>query len=262
MLSDYAVAGDQLLQEIVTQLEADNRVVAAWLAGSLGRGEGDAISDLDVTVVLTDEAAQVLCDRPWQVGGRITPERLELFSRFGRPALIHENHHNAPPGGTLTFILYEETALIVDWILRPQSQAQWPERSRLLFDRVGIPPQLPAEPLEPAERARIASEKVAFFWMMAAVVVKYIVQEDTLLFNSWLDELHWLVYDVEGLLAGKTPVFEPRARLPLALTVEAQQEALRQAGRRMVALAPAVVELGGYVPADPMTAVEKRLAFA
>jgi hypothetical protein len=74
-----------------------------------------------------------------------------------------------------------------------------------------------------------------------------------------LDELHWLVHDVEGLLAGNAPVFDPKARLPLALTADDQKEALYQVCRRMELLAPALVAIGGYVPAEPMAAVEKRL---
>jgi hypothetical protein len=96
--------------------------------------------------------------------------------------------------------------------------------------------------------------------MMACVIVKYIVREDTLLFNSWLDELHWLVNDVEGLLSGEEPIFNPKKRLPLALTAKEQKEALRGVCQRMAALGSAVVELGGYVPDEPMSAVERRLA--
>ena len=260
MLNDYAAAREKLLHDIAAQLEGDHRIVAAWLTGSLGRGTGDAISDVDLTAVLTDEAAELLCKRPFQQGGRTTPERLALFSHFGRPAIIHENHNNAPPGGTFTFVQYDETALIVDWTLAPQSQAKRPQDSRLLFDKVGITIQPTVEPLESAERARIASEKAAFFWMMACVIVKYIVREDTLLFNSWLDELHWLVNDVEGLLSGEEPIFNPKKRLPLALTAKEQEEALRGVCQRMAALGSAVVELGGYVPDEPMSAVERRLA--
>lgn len=259
-LLQYKTAGEKLLGQTTVRLNEDNYIVAAWITGSLGRGKGDVISDTDLTVILTDETAEILCKRPFQEGGRTTPERLELFSRFGRPAIIHENHNNAPLGGTFTFVQYAETALIVDWTLAPQSQAVRPRDSRLLFDKVGIPIQSPAETLDTAERARIASEKAAFFWMMACVIVKYIVREDTLLFNSWLDELHWLVNDVEALLSGEEPVFDARKRLLLALTADEQKEALRRVCHQMAALGSLIVEMGGYVPDEPMSAVEKRLS--
>jgi hypothetical protein len=44
-----------LVDRIRTALEADARVESAWLSGSLGRGEGDAFSDIDVTVVVDEE---------------------------------------------------------------------------------------------------------------------------------------------------------------------------------------------------------------
>jgi hypothetical protein len=260
MLNKYDDTRDRLLYDISTQLKGEDHVVAIWVTGSLGRGNGDAISDIDITVILTSEAAQLLCKRPFQQGGRTTPERLELFSRFGHPAIIHENHNNAPPEGTFTFVQYDKTALIVDWTLAPQSQAVRPRDSRLLFDKIGIPIQLSAETLDTAERTRIASEKAAFFWMMACVIVKYIVREDTLLFNSWLDELHWLVNDVEALLSGEEPTFDSKKRLPLALTAEEQKEALRRVCHRMAALGPLIMEIGGYVPDEPLSAVEERLS--
>jgi len=43
-----------LIDSIVEVLHADHRVEAAWLAGSLGRGEGDAFSDVDVLVLVPD----------------------------------------------------------------------------------------------------------------------------------------------------------------------------------------------------------------
>lgn len=39
---------DRLLDRLVASLERDERVVAAWLSGSLGRGTADAWSDVDV----------------------------------------------------------------------------------------------------------------------------------------------------------------------------------------------------------------------
>ena len=57
---------DALLGRAVALLEGDERVVAAWLAGSLGRGGGDALSDIGLWVVCADEIPnfQVLERRP------------------------------------------------------------------------------------------------------------------------------------------------------------------------------------------------------
>ena len=49
-------AGQQsLIGAIHRALEADADVEAAWLAGSLGRGKGDAFSDVDVLVLAVDD---------------------------------------------------------------------------------------------------------------------------------------------------------------------------------------------------------------
>jgi len=50
-----------LLAQLKTALASDSRVRAAWLSGSFGRGEGDAWSDVDVTVLVAqDDLAQVI----------------------------------------------------------------------------------------------------------------------------------------------------------------------------------------------------------
>lgn len=258
-LHNYAASRERLLENMVAYFIEDNDIIAAWLTGSLVGGKEDTISDIDLTVVLTNEAAEIMCKRPFQQGGQTPPERLEFFERFGRSAIVHENHNNAPPEGTFTFVQYE-SALSVDWILVPHSKARRLLKSQLLFEKMRIPVEATAKPLGTAERAKIASEKAAFFWMMACVIVKYIVREDTLLFNSWLDELHWMVNDVEGLVSNQEPEFDPQKRLPLALTVEEQKEALRDVCILMDRFGTAIVELGGYVPEEPISAVEKRLS--
>ena len=47
-------AQQSLLDAIVRVLSADGRVQSAWLTGSLGKGGGDAFSDVDVNVVVPE----------------------------------------------------------------------------------------------------------------------------------------------------------------------------------------------------------------
>src|SRR5690349_17944319 len=44
-----------LIARIRAALEADSRVDGAWLSGSRGRGEGDAFSDVDVTILVEED---------------------------------------------------------------------------------------------------------------------------------------------------------------------------------------------------------------
>ncbi|HEY2551284.1 MAG TPA: nucleotidyltransferase domain-containing protein [Streptosporangiaceae bacterium] len=46
-----------LLGRLLDVAAADDRVLAVWLGGSLGRGVADPGSDLDVVLTVTDEAA-------------------------------------------------------------------------------------------------------------------------------------------------------------------------------------------------------------
>ncbi len=107
-------ARQQFVTALVDILTADDRFVAAWLTGSIARGDEDALSDVDLSLVVADEAAVMLCARPWQLAGYTTPARAALFERFGQPAIIHENQHNAPPDGSWTCVIYA-SLLTVDW---------------------------------------------------------------------------------------------------------------------------------------------------
>ncbi|HEV2065959.1 MAG TPA: nucleotidyltransferase domain-containing protein, partial [Thermomicrobiales bacterium] len=55
-LVELARQRDDLLVRVEDALRSDERVVAAWLAGSFGRGTEDAWSDLDLHVVVRDDA--------------------------------------------------------------------------------------------------------------------------------------------------------------------------------------------------------------
>src|SRR5258707_13108321 len=92
----YGQARSVLLEHIPSSLQNDERFVAAWLAGSFGRGEETWLSDLDLYVVVSDAASASLCATPWQIGAKTTAERLALFKQFGTPGLIFErnNHSN------------------------------------------------------------------------------------------------------------------------------------------------------------------------
>jgi hypothetical protein len=255
-LETYASQREKLLDRIMEKISKDERFVAAWLTGSFARHEQDVLSDLDLTVVVSDRYSENLCARPWQVSSRTTRERYELFSLFGQPAILHENNNNAPEGGTFTFVMYAGSAVMVDWILRPQSTAERPSESILLWDNAGIPMNLPTEPDPLAKRIEEASEKVAFFWMMAAITVKYIIRGDGVFVNTWLEELHKLVHEVDRRVAGEVWRYKRGSFSVLESTPQGQVSALRRLSERMAELMPEVVRLGGYVPAEPMVTIE------
>ncbi len=71
----YVQAREALLTHITETLKRDKRFVAAWLAGSYGRGEQTWSSDLDLHVVVADDYSELLCAQPWSTGAKTTEER-------------------------------------------------------------------------------------------------------------------------------------------------------------------------------------------
>lgn len=217
-LEAYRQGRETLLAVLIESLSKDERVVAAWLTGSYGRDEADAVSDIDLTVVIADAYSESLCQRMEMTTAWPPAERLTFFSRFGEPVNVHENNHNAPQGGTFTSVLYWPSAHLVDWILVPHAQARRPADSRLLFERISIPDAAPPPPPDPATLPAQVAEWVAFFWMMSAVAARYLVRRDLGLVRCWLDELGLLVRRVERSLNGQAYEYHRSLVRPLPLS--------------------------------------------
>jgi hypothetical protein len=247
---------EDFLQNLPGKLSTDERFAAAWLTGSFAREEQDTLSDIDITLVVFDEFSPALCARPRVVSAQTTKERCDLFSTFGKPAYLHENNYNAPEGGTFTFVAYDQTAVMVDWILRPLSGAQRPERALLLFEKVDIPVQSPVEPPSQEQRVEEASQMMAFFWMMAAVTVKYIRRGEGVFVNTWLETLSSLVEEVERQIMAQPWQYQLGSAIKLRLTPREQIAAIRQLCDQMQTLKPDLARLGGTVPESPMTVIE------
>jgi Streptomycin adenylyltransferase len=263
-LETYRQSREVLLTSIITELSADQRCMAAWLTGSYGRNNVDQVSDLDITVVIAEPYREVLCARQEQVSHKTTPERLALFSQFGQPALIHENNNNAPENGTFTFVLYTGSALMVDWVLIPHQSAERPTQSLLLFDK-GSVPLASSSALEDVEKNKKAvAEQNAFFWMMTAICIKYIIRQDLVFVQNWLEELHKLIREIERRMEGISWLqAHVRGSLSqLQPTREKQIEALRELISRMQKLHPAIEEFTGSELATPVTEIEVLLSLA
>ncbi len=257
---DYAARREMLLRRIVESLRGDERFVAAWLGGSLGRGDADAVSDIDLSAVVSYAHSQALCARDAAAGAQPSTERLELFREFGQPIIVHENNNNAPDGGTFTFVLYYPPALMVDWTLIPHSSARRPTHSLLLFDQAAIPAAPASEPESPEQRARMASDAMAFFWMMAAVTAKYVVRGDDVFVTCWLEELLRLLREVKRLVAGEAPLHRHGSLGVLECTRPGQTRTLLQLCDEMSELLPRVAALGYTVVPSPKAAIEALLS--
>lgn len=232
---------DAWLAAMTERLQADQRVVAAWLFGSLGRGDADALSDIDLFVVVTDhEFAQIV------------EQRDSFMRQIEQPILILEAPQNWPPGGVYNMALYPGThgPHQVDWYWVRQASAQIPSETRLLFDRHGLPrlttpTHFEYAPVPERPAAEVASQAVNMFWVMWLITAKYTARE------PWADPFELLKWLPRSLQTVAQFVDTP-------LTVSVDEHAypspaeklqrLRELATVMATLMPKVVAKGGYIP--------------
>jgi len=238
---------EALLQLAQTVLRADQRVVAAWLFGSVGRRTADVFSDLDVWVIVKDEYIETM-----------SAERQSYAAQLDLPVLLLESPGNAPPGGAYLMALYPGRAGMhqVDWYWQRQSDASLPRHAVLLFDRAGIPQDSRQEQLDPAgtptpltqqERAQQATQLSTFFWAMSNIAVKSVLRH-----QAWTAVSHLEVVDGMKRLVGLSTVQDGQeawrtALLPPVHRVE-QMAMLRAFAQEMEQLTSAIELIGGQVP--------------
>ena len=258
----YRELRTSLLAKITETLSRDERFIAAWLTGSFSRNEADTLSDIDISLVVADEYSPRLCTRLEQVSAQTSPERFALFSQFGKPALIHENNNNAPEGGIFTFVLYTESASMLDWTLIPQKKAIRPIESRLLFEKVFIPLAPLPEPENLEQGRKSVAEMWAFFWMMTAVTIKYAIRDDGVFVTEWTEHLHSLAYEIERRLNREPWRYQRGSRSQFQPTRQKQLESLRGLCDRMLKLKTRVAKFTGSEPLTPTSEINALLSLA
>ncbi|MES2462575.1 MAG: nucleotidyltransferase domain-containing protein [Armatimonadota bacterium] len=166
-----------LLEAVTQRLERDTRIAAAWLFGSLGRGEGDALSDLDLFVVVRDADFD-------EMVGSVSARKVFIRQAGGDPIVFGEAPQNAPPQGAYAGILYagEVSPHRADWYWQPQSMAVLPQSdAAVLFDRVGIrrseaPVSWEYQPIPEESIEEEASRACSGFWAMLLITAKYVAR--------------------------------------------------------------------------------------
>jgi predicted nucleotidyltransferase len=154
---------DALLAKVTNGLKADERVVAAWLTGSFGRGEADEWSDLDLHVVIKNEDLDDIRQNSHQ-----------MFELGGEPLLVQGGGipSDCMRGGYFWLVMYSG-ALEVDWNIGSLSEAERQEASVVLFDKIGIPLAPPLTSISEEERIHKAQQSLLFFWAMTPIALKY-----------------------------------------------------------------------------------------
>ncbi|MDQ3539281.1 MAG: nucleotidyltransferase domain-containing protein [Chloroflexota bacterium] len=158
-LVELAQRRDVLLARIREAFEADERVLAAWLAGSYGRGTADEWSDIDLHVVVRDDDLTA-----WQ------GERNDLYHRVGHPLMRLPS--SASEKGDYQGVLFAGPVFL-DLAVHPVSTATRDADTRLLLTRADIPLRVVA-PLDDEERRTRLQHDLDFFWAMAPIALKYV----------------------------------------------------------------------------------------
>jgi hypothetical protein len=106
---------DRLLDEVLGLLEADPAVAGVALVGSLGRGEEDNWSDIDLLILASDEFIRQFMNEP-------------AASPWARADLLSDGRHNSPAGATSLGTTHIRTGLPlwVDLHVHPADRTPWP----------------------------------------------------------------------------------------------------------------------------------------
>ena len=177
MVSELPAGYQVLLDRAIEVLEADSRVEAMWVHGSVARGDADALSDLDIIVAVSDDALTDFGD-DWRV-------RLDAIT----PTVMARRFPG--PGGSLLSITPE--CLRMDmWI---EGAADVPTSvvrdRRVVFDRADldgkVPPPLP--PPGPSDVKFAALRE----WDAACRAVAAVA--DPLLETEVVHTLRWILYE-------------------------------------------------------------------
>ena len=148
-LPQYAFAN-----QLATALSQDSRVRAVWLEGSLGRGQGDRHSDVDLHIALT----------PDDLAGFRT-ELETTLNRVGRVL-----RHHVLFGGTMvgTLLLNEDDQLIAlqTWLSDAANLEISESRARVLYDADQTVRLIPASATVPDEIRRALHVEITYFWTL------------------------------------------------------------------------------------------------
>lgn len=249
-LEQFRQERELFLQRTEQWLRNDTRVVAAWLFGSLGRGDADALSDLDLFVIVADEHFATIVE-----------QRHAYLAQVAAPLLILEAPQNWPPGGVYNMALYDgaDGPHQVDWYWLPQSRAQIPSETRVLFERITLPRlATPAwfeyAPVPPRPALEIATQQVNMGWVMLLIAAKHLAREpEQFVITPPLASLHQVADFLDW----------PRQELPATIPADsnalARLQFLRTLAEHLAQIMPAMRERGAQMPEAIIPAAARYL---
>ncbi len=252
LLRLYGEERDQLLITLSSALEKAPFVKAAWLFGSIGKGEADALSDIDLFVVVDDDAIQDIIAQP-----------RNYVTQVGDPILYLEAPQNAPAGGAYAMACYDAPVAphIVDWYWQPQSLAYIPGQVKLLFDRVELVQK--DEPIQfrggstNKEIVERPYQYITFFWMMLMIVAKHAFR------SPWAERMELLPFLIDPTVKawrflGQENIY-PSQNVPSHRLPAEKLQLLHQFADRMNEMMSAISARGEEVPTGIVPGVYRYL---
>jgi predicted nucleotidyltransferase len=217
----------RLAEAAARVLREDASVAAVWLAGSLGRGAGDAFSDVDLLVLVTGASAT-------EAGLRYVDKAAEIAA----PALV-----NTLLGGRVISVVTEDWRRF-DLSFVEISELERHDAARLieLFNRSGVtPPRRNEEPYSPSG-ATVLGLVNEFLRVMGLSVVA-VGREEWLLAQWGADILRRLTMDLMLEENGVSPAERGGALRRRPLLTADQFDAL-------VSLSPVTPDLQGMLTSN------------
>jgi hypothetical protein len=146
-----------IIERATAALQADSRVLAAWLAGSYARGNADVYSDVDIHCLITDDSADWFRDHWPQMAGEIMPVLM---------------HHSIPgvAGGFVLSPAWQHLDLIFNAVsdFDPEALTEFVP----LFDREGRLPAAAAPPQPTVPAVSLSREQIdLYFYIIGNLVV-------------------------------------------------------------------------------------------
>jgi len=143
---------DRLIARFADACSSDDRVVAAFVGGSIARREADRFSDLDLCLVTTDEAAD-----------DVFADRAAIVARLGAPLFLEDWGDEIPE----VFVILEDGTDVEVFFVAESKIHQMQVGSLLtLLDRTGLLSdlELPIRAPLPEDLAGELRRVLAWFW--------------------------------------------------------------------------------------------------
>ncbi len=147
-----------LADRLTSHLKQDARVRAVWLEGSLGRGQGDRHSDIDLHIALSSEDLAAF-----------RAEYETTLKGFWQVLKHHELFGGAMIG-TLLLNEHDQLVALQTWLGDAANLEITQGRAQVLFDRDRTVQHMPAIAPPPEEIRRALHVEIVYFWSLWATL--------------------------------------------------------------------------------------------